>query len=201
MNKYLWDEEAEIYAPWNLLEGKRQLRWGGGNETGQYAYISCPSLLPLFAGIAEPERAERMIRKYVLAPEHFRSRFGIRSLSKSSEYYNNARWGNPPRFSDPDRLTNSNWQGPVWIPLNWFVFHGLLRYGFRSEAVELADNTVELIWKSIQDLGFMRENYHAETGEGLYADQFASWNILSDTFHWYLNEPERALPLFPWDKE
>lgn len=204
VNEYLWDEEAEIYGPWNLLSGMRQIRWGNGtldSQVGEYAYVSCPSLLVLFAGVAEPERAERMIRRYVLAPEHFRSRIGIRSLSKSSEYYNNARWGNPPRFGNWSRLTNSNWQGPVWIPLNWFVFHGLLRYGFRGEAVELADDTVELIWKSIRDLGFMRENYHAETGEGLYADQFASWNILSDTFHWYLNEPDKALQLFPWEEE
>ena len=204
VSENLWDEKMEIYAPWNLLSGKRQISWGDGSldsEVGKYAFVSCPSLLPLFAGIAEPERAERMIRKYVLSPEHFRSRFGIRSLSRSSEYYNNARWGNPPRFGDWTRLTNSNWQGPVWIPLNWFVFHGLLRYGFRQEAEALADDTVELIYKSIEELGFMRENYHAETGEGLYADQFASWNILTDTMHHYLDQSGKEISLFPWEKQ
>lgn len=202
VNEYLWDEEMGIYSCWNLCTGKLQTRWGDGHlnsSVGKYAYVSCPALVPLFAGIAEPECAERMIETYVLSPDHFRSRFGIRSLSKSSEYYNNARWGNPPRFGDWSRLTNSNWQGPVWIPLNWFVFHGLLRYGFRQEAEALADDTVELIYKSIQDLGFMRENYHAETGEGLYADQFASWNLLSDSMHTYLKSPDRALVLFPWE--
>ena len=202
VNAVLWDEEAGIYSFWNLLSGKVQTSWSDGtlNSTvGKYAYISCPSLLTLFSGVALPDRAGRMIREYVLSPKHFRSKYGIRSLSRSSEYYNNARWGNPPRFGECRRLTNSNWQGPVWIPLNWFTFHGLLRYGFRDEAAKLADDTVELIWKSLQDLGFMRENYNAETGEGLYADQFASWNILSDCFHRYLDEPEKALPLFPWE--
>ena len=202
VNESLWDEEMGLYASWNLLSGKRQIGWGDGSldpEVGKYAYVSCPALLPLFAGVAAPERAGRMIREYVLAPEHFRSRFGIRSLSKSSEYYNNARWGNPPRFGDWTRLTNSNWQGPVWIPLNWFVFHGLLRYGFRQEAEALADDTVELIFQSIEELGFMRENYHAETGEGLYADQFASWNILTDAMHCYLDDSGRSIPLFPWE--
>ena len=116
VSENLWDEKRGIYAPWNLLSGRRQISWGDGSldsEVGYNAFISCPSLLPLFAGIAEPEQAESMIRKYVLSPEHFRSRFGIRSLSRSSEYYNNARWGNPPRFGDWSRLTNSNWQGPV----------------------------------------------------------------------------------------
>ena len=144
-----------LYGAWNLLSGKRQISWGDaslGSEVGKYAYVSCPALLPLFAGIAEPEHAERMIRKYVLSPEHFRSRFGIRSLSGSSEYYNNARWGNPPRFGDWSRLTNSNWQGPVWIPLNWFVFHGLLRYGFFGEA-----QAVGRAMLAVHDSGTMRD--------------------------------------------
>ena len=203
VNEHLWDEGMGIYSSWNLLSGRLQTSWSDGSlssKVGKYAYVSCPSLMPLFAGVAEPERARRMIQTYVLSPEHFRSRFGIRSLSKSSEYYNNARWGNPPRFGDWARLTNSNWQGPVWIPLNWFVFHGLLRYGFTAEAKALADDTVELIHQSIEDLGFMRENYHAETGEGLYADQFASWNLLSDSMHSYLDPRQDALALFPWEK-
>lgn len=201
VNEHLWDEEMEVYSPWNLLSGKRQISWNDGtlnSEVGKYAYVSCPSLLPLFAGIAEPDRAKRMIKRYVLAPEHFRSRFGIRSLSRSSEYYNNARWGNPPRFGDWTRLTNSNWQGPVWIPLNWFVFHGLLRCGFIKEAEALADDTIELVRKSIRELGFMRENYDAETGEGLYADNFASWNLLADVMPLYLSG--NGLELFPWEK-
>ena len=202
VNENLWDDEMEIYGSWNLLSGKRQISCGdSARVVGKYAYVSCPALLPLFAGIAEPKQADRMIRKYVLSPEHFRSKFGIRSLSKSSEYYNNARWGNPPRFGNWSRLTNSNWQGPVWIPLNWFVFHGLLRYGFRQEAEALADDTVELIYKSIENLGFMRENYNAETGEGLYADYFASWNILTDSMHYYLDDSEKGISLFPWDKQ
>ena len=203
VNEILWDEGMGLYAPWNLLSGKRQISWNDGtldSAVGKYAYVSCPSLLPLFSGIADQARAEKMIRKYVLAPEHFRSRFGIRSLSKSSEYCNNARWGNPPRFGDWTRLTNSNWQGPVWIPLNWFVFHALLRYGFRTEAETLADDTVELVWKSLQDFGFMRENFDEETGKALYADCFASWNILCDSMHPYLDGGDRALNIFPWEK-
>lgn len=199
VDSMLWDEELGVYSVRNLLTGKLQTSWGDGtldSTVGKYAYVSCPSLLPLFAGIATPERADRMIRQYVLSPEHFRSPWGIRSLSKSSEYCNNARWGNPPRFGEWSRLTNSNWQGPVWIPLNWFVFHALLRYGFRQEAEALADDTVKVVWKNIRELGFMRENFHETTGEGLYADEFASWNILSDKFHSYLKG--QGLDLFPW---
>lgn len=200
VNKYLWDENMEIYSAYNILEDRIMTSLDGknpDNTVGKYAFVSCPALMTLFSGVAEAERAEKMIKKYVLAPEHFRSPWGMRSLSKSSEYYNNARWGNPPRFGDHRRMTNSNWQGPVWIPINWFTLHGLLRYGFADEARKLADDTVELICNSVKSFGFMRENFHAETGEPLYADNFASWNILADKFHSYCDG--RGMNIFPWE--
>lgn len=202
INETLWDEDMGTYTAYNLITGRVQTSWSDGslNSTvGKYAYVSCPALLTLFAGTATPERAKRMIETYVLSPEHFRSKFGIRSLSKSSEYYNNARWGNPPRFNRWNVLTTSNWQGPVWIPLNWFVFHGLLRYGFRRDAELLAQDTTNLLALALERQGFFRENFHAETGEGLYADQFASWDILGDTFQLYLDNAPEALTLFPWE--
>ncbi|MBU1736411.1 MAG: hypothetical protein KJ692_14385 [Verrucomicrobia bacterium] len=203
INTYLWDDEFGTYAAYDLCAGQCRVSWGDGTlsgEVGQYAYLSCPALIPLFARLAEPERAQRMIKNYVLNPDHFRSPYGIRSMSKSSEYYNQARWGNPPRYGDHRRLTNSNWQGPVWIPLNWFVFHALLYYGFVVEAEQLADDTFKVIAMSVKQCGFMRENFHAETGEPLYADNFASWNILADLMPDYLPGGKPKLSLFAFEK-
>jgi len=208
INDRLWDDTLGTYAAYDLINNQPRVSLelannnaGGDTEEGigRYAYLSCPALLPLFAGIATPERAERMIRTYVLAQEHFRSPFGIRSLSKASEYYNQARWGAPSRFSDPRRLTNSNWQGPVWIPLNWFVFHALLRYGFRTEAEALAEDTQKVLAGCISQLGYMRENFDAETGEGLYADRFGSWNILADIMRDFFPGGNAPFRLFPWE--
>ena len=199
INDKHWDEQYGTYAAYDLCLGKTRVAWSDGNLTsdvGKYAYLSCPALIPLFARIAEPEQAKRMIKNYVLNPEHFRSPYGIRSLSRSSEYYNNARWGNPQRFGDHRRLTNSNWQGPVWIPINWFVFHALLHYGFEAEAAALADDTFKVISMSLNQLGYMRENFDGETGEPLYADYFASWNILADLMPDYLPGGKPALNLF-----
>ena len=201
INDRLWDDAFGTYAVYDLVNDQTRVSFGlaidnegGATEDGigRHAFLSCPSLLPLFAGIATPERAERMIRSYVLAPEHFRSPYGIRSLSKASEYYNQGRWGGPARFSDPRRLTSSNCQGPVYIPLNWFVFHALLRYGFSHEAEALALDTEKVLAGCISRLGYMRENFDAETGEGLYADHFGSWNILADIMGDFL--PGRKAP-------
>jgi neutral trehalase len=203
INDKLWNEQYGTYAAYDLCLGKTRVAWGDGtltSDVGKYAYLSCPALIPLFARIAEPKQAKQMIKNYVLNPEHFRSPYGIRSLSRSSEYYNNARWGNPPRFGDHRRLTNSNWQGPVWIPLNWFVFHALLHYGFTTEAEQLANDTFNVIAMNLKSMGFMRENYDAENGNGLYADYFASWNILADLMPDYLPGGKPKLPLFAFDE-
>ncbi|MFZ4598769.1 MAG: MGH1-like glycoside hydrolase domain-containing protein [Terrimicrobiaceae bacterium] len=201
INHWLWDETIGSYGAHNLLTGRCQISYSStldgdagslSSDVGRFAYLSSPAFMPLYAGIAPSDRAERMIQNYVLSPEHFRSPFGIRSLSKASEFYNQARWGNPGRSGDRRRLTNSSCQGPVWIPLSWFVFHALLHYGFTSEAESLADDTQKVLAGCIGQFGYMRENFHAETGEGLYADHFASWNILADIMHDFL--PGRKAP-------
>ncbi len=203
VNEFQWDESMGCYSSFRLNSEKVVTSWPEtslGSEVGKYAYVSCPGLIPLYAGIAPADRAMRMIREYALSEKHFRSRFGIRSLSRSSEYYNNARWGNPPRFTDWRRLTNSNWQGPVWVPLTWFVFHALLRNGLRDDAARLADDMLGTIAESVRNFGFMRENFDAETGEPLYADDFASWNILADLMPEYLKGKTAPLNLFPWEE-
>lgn len=185
VNDLLWIEKESTYAAHNLVTGRPQYCYGDEyvKDIGLHAFQSCSNLIPLYARMATPAQARRMIRAYVLREEHFLSPFGIRSLSKASEYYNNAVWGNPSRFGDLRRMSNSNWQGPVWIPLCYFMVHALRHYGFRREARDLADRTVRLLARSLRRIGSFTENYDAETGRPLYATEFASWNILADTLH------------------
>lgn len=182
INQLFWLDDMDSYSSWHLIQGKHHFSLEGiSNDIGKYAYQSCSNIIPLFAGIATQAQAEKMIKKYILNKKHFMSSFGIRSLSASSEYYNNAIWGNPPRFLNPRRFTNSNWQGPVWIPLSYFVFHILQNYGFIDEATTLANRTFTLLAHALEKNGNWSENFCAETGKSLYAQDFASWNILADT--------------------
>ena len=200
INEILWNEEMGSYSAYNLCSGKHQFSYEDAcldSEIGRYAFQTCSNLIPLYARIADKDRASVMIEKYILSNDHFACSFGIRSLSKSSEYYNNAVWGNPPRFGDHRRLTNSNWQGPVWIPLNYFMFHALNNYGYKKEAQEVADKTIKLLAMSLKNIGSFAENYHADTGEPLYAREFASWNILADMMHKEGSEVEWCMePVF-----
>lgn len=183
INRKLWDKQYGCYANVDIRTGQSVIALGLGGlpgETGKYSFLSWHAMLVLYAGLAPKERARRHIEQYLLNPEHFWSRHGIRSLSARSEYYNNAIWGNPARYSNELNHTASNWQGPVWFPVNYFVFHALIRYGYPAKAKELADKMIRLLANDIRANGHMHENYDPETGRPLYAPEFASWNMLAD---------------------
>jgi glycogen debranching enzyme len=184
IERLLWSEEDSCYAQY-IRETKRATikmedELLNSQGVGLYSFLSFTNLTPLYAGLADRDRAKLVIDKYLSSKDHFLSDWGIRSLSKSSEFYNNAIWGNPPRFECPDRLTNSNWQGPVWVLCTYFMFHALLNYGYTSVAREAIDNLNKTLAADITNNGMMNENYDAENGRPLYASNFGSWNVLAD---------------------
>ena len=74
------------------------------------------NLWPLWVGIATEDQAKRVIERYLLNEEEFRSDYGIRSMSKSERFYNNTWHVNPmpgaPRTGPVMHGWCSNWQGP-----------------------------------------------------------------------------------------
>jgi hypothetical protein len=78
-------------------------------EGGFMLHKSYSGLVPLIAGVV-PERAAAVLEscatRTVLSPG------GIRSLSADSSLYSPG-W--------PDRGVNSNWRGPVWLPINYLL--------------------------------------------------------------------------------
>lgn len=186
VNDKLWYDKMNSYSAFNLCDGAPLFSLpfvDVPTEVGRYAFQSCSNLIPLYARMADPDSARAMIKRYVVNEDHFWSPYGIRSLSKSSEYFNNAVLGNPSRFGDHRRINESNWQGPVWTPINYFAFHALRHYGFTEEAGVLADRAVSVLAKSLQIQESFSENFNSETGEPLYAACYASWNLLGDTLH------------------
>jgi hypothetical protein len=86
--------------------------------------------------IPSRDRLERVM-KYVLDESEFLSPYGIRSLSK--HYQNNPaafRFGDQDysvRYDPAESTTgmfggNSNWRGPVWMPINYLLIESLERY-------------------------------------------------------------------------
>jgi len=117
--------------------------------------------VPLFAGLYTAEEAERLVRTQLLNPETFAAPFGIRTVSKEEKAYRAAGYGE--EFC---------WRGPVWMAPHWFIYRGLMRYGYKKEAADIREKSMTLLDRS----GF-RECFNPETGEGLGAHGF-SWGAL-----------------------
>lgn len=88
------------------------------------------------AAVVEPERLRRILAT-VLSEEEFLSPFGIRSLSAYHRDHplNQEIQGLPIHLDyEPGESRtplfggNSNWRGPVWLPLNYLIIRALLRY-------------------------------------------------------------------------
>jgi putative isomerase len=122
----------------------------------------------MWAGIATPEQAERMVKENLLDEKAFWAPAGVRTLSKYEKMYVIKESGNP-----------SCWLGPVWGISNYMVFRGLVKYGFTAEAVELANKNIGLLASDISDSGELHEYYDPESGRPIMNPGFQNWNLLS----------------------
>lgn len=154
--KYLWNEEDGIFYSLDTTTGEH------------IKHITLTSFFPMLEKMATPEQAERMVKNYLWSTKHMLSKYGLRTLSKADTHYNNVNMLKP----------HSNWQGPVWPIANYIYFQCLLAYGYQEEAIELAKRISNLVIADIEETGGMHENYDAETGKGLAAPNFISWNVL-----------------------
>ena len=123
--------------------------------------------LAMWAGIATPEQAKRMVREHYSDTRTFNAPFGVRTLSRMEKMYNLRASGNP-----------SSWLGPVWGISNYLVFRGLVRYGFADEARELAGKTIALFGSDLEKCGALHEYYQPENGAPLLNIGFQNWNYL-----------------------
>ena len=110
---------------------------------------------PLFAGLASPAQAARLVTEHFDNPVEYApnadSRFRLPSVAKNERDYS------PRRY----------WCGPVWIQMNWIIAEGLRRYGYIAQAEELRCTSLALIEQN----GF-REYYDPRDGSGCGATDF-----------------------------
>ncbi len=173
INEHLYDEKCGMYfsADLNLvpIDPNRFL------HSGKPRHWDClimridswAGFMALWAGIASPERAARVIEENMLNENTFFGEFGIRSLSRLEKMYANWPSGNP-----------SCWLGPVWGIANYMCFRGLINYGYEAEARALAETLATVFGRDIENCGEMHEYYHPDSGDGLHNQGFQSWNLL-----------------------
>lgn len=174
INSVFWDEKDGFYYDRN-------------EKTGEQIKIkSAAGFLPLWAGVASPDQAKRLVNEHLLNPREFWLKYPVATYARSE-----------PEFFEGSR-GQCNWEGPAWIPTNYMIFHGLLQYGYDAAARQLALKTLEMALSN----PVTREYYDSDTGRGNGMNPFWGWSSLAyvmplDLIDHYnpmdLNAPARPL--------
>lgn len=189
VQEYCWDERDGMYYSVDLnlrpVTNKEEIIFGHKMILHKDAPRDYPCIIQrfgvwsgfmvLWAGIATPEQAKRIVAENYYDKRTFNAQYGIRTLSKLEKMYNLKATHNP-----------SNWQGPIWGVSNYLVFQGLANYGFVAEAQEMAEKTIMLFGRDIKNNGSLHEYYNPDTGEGIINPGFQNWNYLVlNMIEWY----------------
>ena len=153
VNTILWDEKDGYYYDRN-------------EKTGESIRIkSIAGFLPLWAGIATPERAKRLVQEHLTNEKEFWMPYPVATYAATE-----------PDFYVGSRHGECNWQGTTWVPTNYMVMHGLLRYGFKDTARDLAYRTFRM---ALDVNPTTREFYDSDTGRGNGMNPFWGWSSLA----------------------
>jgi glycogen debranching enzyme len=142
MNERLWDDNSGLYADLDVRADQLITTPTAGSFT------------PLYAGVPSPDRAARLIAQ-------------LQSAGVALDEHEWALASLPP--GDPRFEPTLYWRGPIWPIMNWFLYRGLVRYGYLDLARRVRATLVELPRRS----GFW-EHYSPENGRGHGGEQF-SW--------------------------
>jgi putative isomerase len=175
IQKYCWDPRDQFYYTVDVQCVDRRKELIPHVKPGMDMSWHCLPLrvqtftgfLPLWCGLARPDQAKALVQTNYLADDRLRANSGVRSLSSKESMYGMDFSSNP-----------SNWLGPVWIIVNYFVWKGLKDSGFRDEASDLADKTLRLLSTDLAKNGSLNEYYHPDTGAALSHQGFMDWNLL-----------------------
>ncbi|OBA19273.1 glycoside hydrolase [Metschnikowia bicuspidata var. bicuspidata NRRL YB-4993] len=186
-------EDVENYAQIenNIMENIDKFHWSEHDKTYCDAsvddddehifacfkgYISLFPFLTKFVPAESVDKLEHIV-DLLADPNELWTEFGIRSLSKSSEYY---------------RTAENYWRSPIWMNINYLVLESLAHYNDVSDNYLSEDlrskinkvytslrknliNTVQLEWERT---GFVWEQYDDQTGSARGAKNFMGWSSL-----------------------
>jgi mannosyl-oligosaccharide glucosidase len=178
-----WSEEDQTYCDVSVDQNDEDI------FVCHKGYIS---LFPFLLQHLEPDNKHlKAIIDLIADPNELWTRFGIRSLSKSDEYY---------------KTGEDYWRSPVWYPINYLVLKSLEHYGTGSNA-ELLDeetliktnevykqlrvNLVDNCYKNWKETGYVFEQYNDVTGKGQGAKHFTGWTSLVSVI---MKMPESLVP-------
>ncbi|MEL7088117.1 MAG: trehalase family glycosidase, partial [Planctomycetota bacterium] len=182
----LWDDELGFFFDGNARADEEV--WCRSASRGSHGWrpkadrlirvSSVAGFAPLWAGVAEPAQARRLVSEHLLEPLRFWSPAPVAVLARDEPFYN-------PRQLPGD--VGCNWRANAWLPTNYMLIHGLRAYGFDAIAEVLRDRT-----RAYMGGPEFREYYASETGAGCGLGPFWGWTLLA---HFIPREDERLSEL------
>ena len=149
----LWCEEDGFFYDFRLDSGKL------------VRVKSSVGFAPLWAGIATKNQAERLVREHLLNPAEFWRAFPIPSYAANQTCYREERLPGD---------VGCNWRAQTWIPVNYYVAHGLADYGYVDIFRQLSFKT----YKMVKKIG-EREYYNTDSCTGKGLNPFWGWSLLA----------------------
>lgn len=147
INKYMWDPETGFY--YHIDMKNNTFTFNKPNDLKRKEIIA---FLALWAGVANEEQAEELM-KHLKNPDEFWRSYGVPTLSADDSYYNPIGY----------------WNGPIWVQWQYLIFRGLLDYGYTEEAKQLVDKVLDNMNYQLKTNHWFWEFYSAD-------DYQAGWN-------------------------
>ena len=123
INRLMWDAHDGMYYDYDFIDGRVR----------RYAFLT--TFYPLWAGIASPAQAARIVRNL--------SRFERPGGLQTSTYQSGNQWDAP--FG--------------WAPLQMIAVQGLRRYGYKEDANRISNRFLALVLQEFVKHGTIVEKY------------------------------------------
>ncbi len=159
--KNLWDDDFGLFL--NRHTDSKELS----------KRISPTNFYALNGEAASQQQAERMIHDHFYNPEEFWGDYIMPSIARNDTAY----------------TAENYWRGSIWAPMNLLVYWGMQNYELPQAKKDLAEKSKNLLLKNWLEKGWVRENYHAETGSYLdRSEHFYHWGALLGMIYLVENE-------------
>nr|SVE75633.1 EOG090X02G1 [Daphnia hispanica] len=195
LNAQHWSEKAKRYVDFGLhstnvtlrrpknIPGQpkpEKIRWVSEEPTlrfvdDTFGYVS---LFPLMIEILQPNSPQLgQLLQDLRNPNLLWTKYGLRSLSKTSPLYNKRNTEHDPPY----------WRGPIWINMNYLVARALHHYSVvegphQTRALllynELRENLISNILREYRKTGYIWEQYNDANGAGQGCRPFTGWSTL-----------------------
>ena len=136
------------------------------------------SLFPFLMNLLDPINNKlEIILKDIQDPDILWTPYGIRSISKSSFYYNRYNTKTDPPY----------WRGAIWININYLILKALNHYSniegpyqtqVKSVYADLRNNLINNVFKEYSRTNYLWEQYSDKTGKGIGTYPFTGWSGL-----------------------